>query len=72
MAKTVLITGASTGIGRATAVYFQEKEWNVIATMRTPEKEQELKQLENTLVSRLDVTDLASIESAVNSGIEKF
>ena len=72
MAKTVLITGASTGIGRATAVYFQEKGWNVIATMRSPEKETELNQLTNTMVSRLDVTDLESIESAVQEAIERF
>ena len=42
MNKTILITGASSGIGKATAKLFQEKSWNVIATMRTPEKEKEL------------------------------
>jgi NAD(P)-dependent dehydrogenase (short-subunit alcohol dehydrogenase family) len=72
MPKTILITGASTGIGKATAKYFQEKGWNVIATMRTPEKEGELSQLENVLVTRLDVTDLDSINNTVNAGIEKF
>ncbi len=70
--KTVLITGASSGIGRATAKFFQEKGWNVIATMRTPEKEEELNKLENVLVSRLDVTDLASIDETIKAGIEKF
>jgi NADP-dependent 3-hydroxy acid dehydrogenase YdfG len=70
--QTILITGASTGIGKATAKYFQERGWNVIATMRTPEKEQELTQLENTLVTRLDVLDLDSITSAVSEGIERF
>ena len=59
--KTVLITGSSSGIGKATAKYFQEKGWNVIATMRTPEKEEELTKLDNVLVVRLDVTDLDSI-----------
>ena len=72
MKKTVLITGASTGIGRATALYFQEKGWNVIATMRTPEKEEELSKKENMMVARLDVTDLDSINSTVKTGIEKF
>ena len=42
MSKTILITGASSGIGRTTAKYFQSKGWNVIATMRSPEKEEEL------------------------------
>lgn len=72
MKKTVLITGASTGIGKATAIYFQEKGWNVVATMRTPEKEKELVELNHVLVTRLDVTDLESIDKAVSLGIAKF
>ena len=72
MGKTILITGASSGIGRATAKYFQGKGWNVIATMRTPEKEDELTQLEGVLVTRLDVQDRSSIESAVQEGIARF
>ena len=70
--KTILITGASTGIGKATAIYFQEKGWNVVATMRTPEKAEELQTLDNVLVTRLDVLDLESIEQAVSAGIDRF
>lgn len=72
MSNTVLVTGASSGIGRATAVHFQKQGWNVVATMRSPEKESELNKLENVLVVRLDVTDLDSIETAVESGIKAF
>lgn len=72
MNKTILITGSSTGIGRATVHRFQQEGWNVVATMRTPEKEEELGKLENVLVTRLDVTDLSSIDEAVKAGIEKF
>ena len=72
MSNTILITGASSGIGKATAKLFQEKGWNVIATMRTPEKEEELTQLDNVLVTRLDVLDLESIDKAIESGIERF
>lgn len=72
MSKTILITGSSTGIGRATAFKFQKEGWNVIATMRSPEKETELNQLDNVLVSRLDVLDIPSIESTIQAGIEKF
>ena len=38
MKKTVIITGTSTGIGKETALYFNERVWNVVATMRNPEK----------------------------------
>jgi NAD(P)-dependent dehydrogenase (short-subunit alcohol dehydrogenase family) len=72
MSKTVLITGASSGIGRATAVLFQQKGWNVAATMRTPEKEKELAQLPNVLCVRLDVTDSASIDAAIKATLAKF
>lgn len=72
MNKTILITGTSTGLGRATAKLFHEKGWNVVATMRTPDQETELTQLERTLVSRLDVQDARSIDSAVRAGLAKF
>ncbi len=72
MPNTILITGSSSGIGNATAKYFQEQGWNVIATMRTPEKDTELPGLENVLVTRLDVQDPDSIAQAVRLGIETF
>lgn len=72
MSNTVLITGSSTGIGKSAAKYFQAKGWNVVATMRTPEKEEELTQLDNVLVTRLDVMDLESIDSAMSAGIDRF
>ncbi|XOV91727.1 MAG: SDR family oxidoreductase [Bacteroidota bacterium] len=72
MKKTILITGASSGIGKATAIHFHKKGWNVIATMRDPEKETELNQLEPIHLTKLDVTDLTSISQAIQSGIEKF
>jgi NAD(P)-dependent dehydrogenase (short-subunit alcohol dehydrogenase family) len=72
MGGTILITGASSGIGNATAKHFQAQGWNVVATMRTPDKEQELTKLDNVLVTRLDVQESASIESAVAAGIERF
>ena len=70
--KTVLITGSSSGFGRLTAERFQSEGWNVVATMRSPQKEQALTQLENVLVTRLDVTDEASIAAAISAGIERF
>jgi len=72
MQKTVLITGTSTGIGRATAIHFANNHWNVIATMRNPKDEVELSKLANVLVTRLDVTDQNSIQEAINQGIARF
>lgn len=70
--KTVFITGASSGIGLATARLFQDKGWNVVATMRSPEKAEALMKNERTLVLRLDVTDLGSIRSALKEAIARF
>ena len=67
--KTIFITGASTGLGEATARLFQSKGWNVIATMRNPETETELAQLENVTLLPLDVTNLEQISIAVEKAI---
>ena len=72
MKKTIFITGASTGIGKATAKYFAEQGWNVAATMRNPQNETELINLENVKVYQLDVTDLDSIDKAVSEAIKDF
>ena len=72
MKKTIFITGASSGIGKATAKLFQSKGWNVIATMRNPENEKELRALDNVLVAKLDVLDLDSIQKAFEAGVQKF
>lgn len=65
MSRTAFITGASTGIGRATAQRFQAEGWNVVATMRSPEDGAALADLPGVLVTRLDVTDSSSISAAV-------
>jgi NAD(P)-dependent dehydrogenase (short-subunit alcohol dehydrogenase family) len=49
MTQTILITGASSGIGLATAELFQQKGWNVVATMRNPDPNSALAQLPNVL-----------------------
>jgi len=72
MKKTILITGTSSGIGKATAQYFQKAGWNVIATMRHPEKEKDLTDSNNLKILQLDVTDIESIRKAVNDSIKQF
>jgi NAD(P)-dependent dehydrogenase (short-subunit alcohol dehydrogenase family) len=69
--KNVLITGSSSGYGRAAAVQFLERGWNVVATMRTPGKG-DLPKSERLRELRLDVTDRASIGRAIGEGIAAF
>ncbi len=63
---------ASSRYGKAVAREFARQGWNVIATMRSPEKETELNQLENVLVTRLDVLDMDSVRAARQAGIDRF
>jgi NAD(P)-dependent dehydrogenase (short-subunit alcohol dehydrogenase family) len=72
MKKTVLITGTSSGFGKAAAHLFASEGWNVIATMRSPESETELTQRANVLVTRLDVQAPESIDRAIAAGLERF
>lgn len=70
--KTIVITGASSGIGLATAKHFAKQGWNVAATMRTPEKDSELGGLENVKLYKLDVTDSGSIALARDAIMNDF
>lgn len=72
MKKTVLITGSSSGIGKAAVKYFAEKGWNVAATMRKPEDEKGLRETPGLKLIRLDVQDEASIAEAVRQTIAAF
>jgi len=70
--NTILITGSSSGIGRAAVKYFSEKNWNVAATMRNPENETDLLKLKNVKCFKLDVLDNIAIINTINSVIETF
>ncbi len=63
--KTIFITGASSGIGLATAKLFARSEWNVIATTRRPEEGNELSSLPNVRTLALDVMNAAQIRDVV-------
>ena len=65
--KTVVITGASTGIGRATAERFASEGWRVAATMRRPEDHEELGSVEGVNLYPLDVTDRDEVAAASKS-----
>lgn len=69
MTKTIFITGASAGIGKATAIFFARKGWNVIATMRKPENEKELNLLDNVTLLPLDVTNTQQIKETAQKAL---
>ena len=68
--KTVLITGASSGIGRATAVELNNKGYSVYAAARRMDKLRELEKLGIHPV-QLDVANEESIVSCVNAILAK-
>ncbi|MGA2044000.1 MAG: SDR family oxidoreductase [Roseiarcus sp.] len=71
-AKTIVITGASSGIGKATARLFADKGWNVVATMRNPAGEPDLRETAKLKRVALDVQDEASPRAAVAAAIDAF
>ena len=70
--KTIFITGASSGIGKATAELFAANGWQVIATMRNPKKGKELAKLSNVVVMPLDVTNSGQIEEVCRQVLAKY
>jgi NAD(P)-dependent dehydrogenase (short-subunit alcohol dehydrogenase family) len=70
LGRTVLITGTSSGIGLATAVAAAEAGWTVIATLRDPHKDMELRAAAEAAgvaleVRALDVRDAAGVRDCV-------
>jgi len=72
MSKTILVTGSSSGIGKATVKYFHKEGWNVIATMRNPKDEKDLKEDARLKILALDVENKESIDTAIEQGIDHF
>jgi NAD(P)-dependent dehydrogenase (short-subunit alcohol dehydrogenase family) len=72
MSQTIFITGTSSGFGKATAEFFLDKGWNVIATMRRPEAAAFSSTSERLKILSLDVTNAKSIEQAIKDGVAAF
>lgn len=72
MQQTIFITGASSGIGKATASHFAAQGWNVVATMRNPDDGAELAKLPRMQVLALDVTQPETISKAAQAALDRF
>lgn len=71
MSNTVLIIGASRGLGLGLAKQFASEGWQVIATIRDPERANELTAVANIRIEVLDIDDVAGLDKLIQrlSGI---
>lgn len=67
MTKTILVTGTSSGYGKATAEFFLSRGWNVIATMRRPDPDRLVGNTDRLRVLPLDMTDEQSIAALIDA-----
>jgi NAD(P)-dependent dehydrogenase (short-subunit alcohol dehydrogenase family) len=70
--STIFITGASSGMGKATAKLFAGKGWQVIAASRSIAADTELAALDNVETVILDVTDPVAIRAVVADVVSRF
>ena len=77
MSNTTFITGASQGIGKATALLFAKNGYNLIITARSKDKleavAEEIRSLgREVLAITADTSDRSAVQALVNLGIERF
>jgi len=70
--SVVLITGCSSGFGRAAAVAFAARGDDVVATMRNTAKADGLDAVDGIVVDRLDIVDAESRSGALARTLERF
>jgi len=76
-AKTVVVTGASSGIGRATAIAFGRRGANVVLAARREQALEEVRQALQALGAEIlvvptDVSDPAQVKNLVDASLERF
>lgn len=67
MTNTILVTGTSSGYGKAIAEHFLRERWDVIATMRRPDAAAFEGDISRLRVLPLDVTDADSITALIEA-----
>jgi len=75
MSKSIVITGAGSGVGRATALAFLNAGWGVALLGRRAEALEETAaqaDRDAALVLPTDVTDKAAVEAAFDATVAKF
>ncbi len=72
MTRTIMITGTSSGYGKAMTELFLARGWNVLATMRRPDPAVFEAAGDRLKILPLDVTDAASIDAAIADGVAYF
>jgi NAD(P)-dependent dehydrogenase (short-subunit alcohol dehydrogenase family) len=69
---TVLITGSSSGFGKAAVGLFRAKGWNVVAATRRPDTWREQEPADDLLVCSLDIRDADSVDAALVQTVQRF
>jgi NAD(P)-dependent dehydrogenase (short-subunit alcohol dehydrogenase family) len=70
--KTVIVTGASQGIGAAVVKAFLERGYNVVGTSRSATKSAELKASDKLLLVDGDIGEAATAKKVVEAAVAKF
>ena len=70
--KTIIVTGASQGIGAAIATLFLDRGYNVLGTSRHISKNNELKRSEHLVLLDGDIGQAATAQRVVETAIERF
>src|SRR5271170_6527115 len=70
--KTVIVTGASQGIGAAVVKAFLERGYNVVGTARNATKSAELKASDKLLLVDGDIGQATTAKNVVDGAVQKF
>src|SRR5262245_36039844 len=70
--KTVIVTGASQGIGAAVANLFLERGYNVVATSRRITQKNELQRSDNVALVDGDIAEVGTAAKLVDTAVKRF